>query len=235
MNHRIRKTAALLPAACGLLLAAHGASAHEIYAKAGFPGVGAGYAHSLNEYFGVQADFTTAGTINRDGVAGQLRYEADLKADQLGVYGNWFPFGGSFRLSGGLHSRTLEVSAQGRAQNGTITIGDVTIPYDGGDTNLVQARVEWPKVAPYLGIGWGHHARHGQGFGFIADVGVSFGSPKTELTISQPLLDKLGEIAKMDPRINPDAEIDRQRRAMAKDVETVKVFPHLFVGVSYQF
>jgi len=50
--NRIRKTAALLPAACGLLLAAHA------YAKAGFPGVGAGYAHSLNEYFGVQADFT---------------------------------------------------------------------------------------------------------------------------------------------------------------------------------
>jgi len=232
--NRIRKTAALLPAACGLLLAAHTASAHEIYAKAGFPGVGAGYAHSLNKHFGVQADYTTAGTINRDGVAGQLRYEADLKADQLGVYGNWFPFGGSFRLSGGLHSRTLEVNAHGHEQNGMITIGGVNIPYDGGGTDLVQARVEWPKVAPYLGIGWGH-ARHGQGFGFVADFGVSFGSPKTELTVSQTLLGKLDDLAKKDPRINAKAEIERQRQAMAKDVETVKVFPHLFVGLSYQF
>jgi len=233
--NRIPKTAALLPAACGLLLAAHAASAHEIYAKAGFPGVGAGYAHSLNEHFGVQADFTTAGTISRNGVAGQLRYDADLKADQLGVYGNWFPFGGSFRLSGGLHSRTLEVSANGRAtQSGTITIGNIEIPY-GDATDSVQARVEWPKVAPYLGIGWGHHAHHEQGFGFIADLGLSFGSPKTELTISADLRKKLDDRADLNAGINADAEIERQRRAMAKDVETIKVFPHVFVGVSYQF
>jgi len=233
--NRICKTAALLPAACGLLLAVHAASAHEIYAKAGFPGVGAGYAHSLNEHFGVQVDFSTLGTISRNGVAEKLRYNADMKADELDVYGNWFPFGGSFRLSGGLLSRTLEVNVNGRSTpDGNISIGNIEIPYQG---DAVQARVEWPKIAPYLGIGWGHHARHEAGFGFIADLGVSFGSPKATLALSDDLRGKLDEAAKLRPGINTDvdAEINRQRRAIAKDVETVKVFPHVFVGVSYQF
>jgi len=233
MYNIIRNTTALLPMACGLLLAAQSANAHEIYAKAGFPGVGAGYAYSLNEYIGVRADFSSLGTISRNGEAGKLHYDADLKADHLGAYADWFPFGGRFRLSGGLHSRTLEVVADGHATHGTITIGNIDIPY-GGKTETAQARVEWPKVAPYLGIGWGHHASRGPGFGFIADLGVSFGSPKTELTISDPLRKKLDALA---PAIgsSADAEIERQRHDIADDVETIKIFPHLFVGISYRF
>jgi len=234
MKSTICKRTSLLPIACGLLLATQSASAQEIYAKIGFLGVGAGYAHSLNERFGVRADFSSVGTISRDGTAGRLRYDADLKANQLGAYGDWFPFGGSFRLSAGLHSRKLEVAADGRAsQSGTITVGNVEVPY-GGDTDTAHARVKWPTVAPYLGIGWGHHVGRGKGFGFLADIGVSFGSPKTELTISAPLREKL-DVRAILTGTSADAEIERQRRDIADDVEEVKVFPHLFVGVSYRF
>jgi len=126
------------------------------------------------------------------------------------------------------------VTADGRAaQSGTISIGNVDVPY-GGDTDTAQARVKWPTVAPYLGIGWGHHASHGPGFGFIADIGVSFGSPKTELTISNPLRDKL-ELVAAAQGSSAAAEIERQRRELADDVEAVKVIPHLFFGVSYRF
>jgi len=231
-----RKTATLLPLACTLLLAAHSASAQEIYAKIGFLGVGAGYAHSLNDNFGVRVDATTAGTISRNGTADRLRYDADLKANQLGGYADWFPFGGSFRLSLGVHSRKLEVTANGvPTATGNISIGDVEVPYDGtGDS--ARARVKWRNTAPYLGIGWGHHASHGKGFGFVADLGVSFGSPKTELTISDSLRGKLdATIAAGGLTTTTDAEIERQRRELKDDVEKIKVFPHLYVGVSYRF
>jgi len=234
MKPRSRKSCALLSIACGLLLAAQSASAQEIYAKVGILGVGAGYAHSVNDRFGVRADFSTIGTISRNGTADRLRYDADLKANQLGAYGDWFPFGGSFRLSAGLHSRKLEVTADGRAsQSGTISIGNVDVPY-GGDADTAHARVKWPTVAPYLGIGWGHHASRGPGFGFIADIGVSFGSPKTELTISNPLRDKL-EVVAAAQGTSAAAEIERQRRELEDDVEEVKLIPHLFLGVSYRF
>jgi len=230
------KTTAVFPLVCALLFAAHSASAQEVYAKIGFLGVGAGYAHSVNHHFGVRADISTAGTINRDGTAGRLRYDADFKADQLGAYADWFPFAGRFRMSVGLHSRNLEVVADGRATaNGTITIGQIEIPY-GGDVDTARAKVKWRSVAPYLGIGWGHHASRGRGFGFIADLGVSFGTPATELSISNPLREKLDALALLHIRsTTADAEIERQRRDIAEDVDKVKVFPHLFVGVSYRF
>jgi len=110
---------------------------------------------------------------------------------------------------------------------------NVDIPYGGRD-DTARARVEWPKLAPYLGIGWGHQAEQDKGFGFIADLGVSFGSPRSELTISDPLRKKLDEFARVTGS-SADDEIERQRRDLADDVETVKVFPHLFVGVSYRF
>jgi len=234
MNINPRKISVLFPLVGGLLCAAQSASAQEIYAKVGILGVGAGYAHSVNDRFGVRTDITTAGTISRNGTAGALRYDADLKADQLGAYGDWFPFGGSFRLSAGLHSRKLEVTADGRAsQSGTISIGNIDIPY-GGDTDTAHAKVKWRSVAPYLGIGWGHHASGGKGFGFIADLGVSFGTPSTELTISDSLREKLDALAPLSGT-SAAAEIERQRRDIADDVEEIKVFPHLFVGVSYRF
>jgi len=233
MNNTLRKSTGWLPLALGLLLTAPSASAHEVYAKAGFPGVGAGYALGMNKYFGVRADYSSVGAVNRSGVAGMMRYDAELKASQLGAYADWFPFGGRFRLSGGLHSRTLELVADGTAENGMISIGELpAIPL--GKDDSVQARVEWPKVAPYLGIGWGHQAERNRGFGFVADLGVSFGSPKIELTLSSSLRAQLDKVSSKT-NLSVDDEIERQRRDIADDVETVKVFPHLFVGVSYRF
>jgi len=220
----------LLPVTC-YLLPVQSVSAHDIYAKAGFPGAGVGYAHSLNRHFGVRADFSSTGTLHHNGVARKSRYDADVTARHLGGYADWFPFGGSFRLSGGLHSRTLEVSTDSRA--GIITVGEINIPYGGGG-DAVHTRMQWPRLAPYLGIGWGHHADQDRGFGLIADLGVSFGTPRTELSINAPLRRKLDFMGKL-ARINVDAELERQRRDLAGEVDTVRLIPHLFVGLSYHF
>jgi len=237
----VRKTAALLPVACGLLLAAQSASAQEVYGKVGILGIGAGYSHSINQHFGVRADFSTVGTIDRDGTADKLDYDAEFKANQLGLYGDYFPFGGSFRLTAGLHSRKLEAAINGRANaGGTINIGGIETrnPLDAGDT--AQGKVKWDSVAPYIGIGWGHHAKEGRGFGFIADIGVSFGSPKTTLSVSNSLYTKLNDAATELNKIpgnkyNVDEEIEKQRREVSDELDKVSIFPHLFIGLSYRF
>jgi len=237
----VRKTAALLPLACGLLFAANYASAQEVYGKVGVLGVGAGYSHSINQHFGVRADFSTVGTIDRDGTADKLDYDAEFKANQLGLYGDYFPFGGSFRLTAGLHSRKLEVVANGRANpNGNITIGGIetTGLLDANDT--ATGKVKWDSIAPYIGIGWGHHAKPSGGFGFIADIGVSFGSPKTTLAVSNSLYTKLDAAAIALNAIpgnnyNVDAEIEKQRKEIDDDVSGISIFPHLFIGISYRF
>jgi len=232
----VRKTAALLPVACGLLLAAQSASAQEVYAKAGILGIGAGYSHSINQNFGVRADFSTVGTYETDGTADKLDYNADFKANQLGLYGDWFPFSGSFRVTAGLHSRKLEVIANGRANSaGRINIGGIETQVPLGASDSAQAKVKWDSVAPYLGIGWGHHAKEGRGFGFIADIGVSFGSPSTSLTISNDLRTKLDAAAPFFPGLDVDEEIEKQRREIDDEVAGISIFPHVFFGVSYRF
>jgi len=231
----VRKTAALLPVACGLFLAAHSASAQEVYGKVGVLGIGAGYSHSINQHFGVRADFSTVGTYETDGTADKLDYDADFKANQLGLYGDYFPFGGSFRLTAGLHSRKLEAVANGRANSdGKINIGGIETALPLGPNDSAQAKVKWDSVAPYLGIGWGHHAKEGRGFGFIADIGVSFGSPSTSLTISDGLRNKLDLVAAATGQ-NVDAEIEKQRKEIDDDVAGISIFPHLFIGISYRF
>jgi len=231
MHKNNRKINGLCSIAC-CLLPVQAANAHEIYAKAGFPGAGVGYAHSLNQHFGVRADFSSTGTIHQYGiVARKSHWDVDMKADHLGTYADWFPFGGSFRLSGGVHARTLEVNAD--SGSGSITIWGMDIPY-GGYGDAMQMRTVWPKIAPYVGIGWSHHADQHRKFGFIADLGISFGSPRTELAISDPLRKKLDFLAWWAGS-SVDTELERQRRELAAKVEMVNVIPHLFVGISYHF
>jgi len=236
----VRKTAALLPVACGLFLAAHSASAQEVYGKVGVLGIGAGYSHSINQHFGVRADFSTVGTYETDGTADNLKYDAEFKANQLGLYGDYFPFGGSFRLTAGLHSRKLEASIIGRHDGGSITIGGIDVSNGLDDNDTATGKVKWDSVAPYIGIGWGHHAKEGRGFGFIADIGVSFGSPKTSLGVSSSLYGKLDDAADALNLIpgnnyNVDAEIEKQRKEIDDDVAGISIFPHLFIGISYRF
>jgi len=232
----VRKSAALLSVACGLLLAAQSTSAQEVYAKAGILGMGAGYSHSVNQHFGVRTDFSTVGTIDRSGTAGKLDYEAELKANQWGFYGDYFPFGGSFRLTAGLHSRKLEVVANGRHDGSSIFIGNINVAGLLDELDTAQAKVKWNSIAPYIGIGWSHHAKQSKGFGFIADIGISLGSPKTSLTISDDLRYKaIGAIFLSGSNMDVDTEIEKQRREIADDIEKFSVFPHAFIGISYRY
>jgi len=239
------KSSLLLSMTCAGLLAAQCVNAsssnpHEVYAEVGLLGSkGIGYAHSLNDVLGVRADVSTS-SASRSGRAGQFQYDADLKGRQVGAYADWFPFGGKFHLSAGLHTRKLDLDVDGRANEARkIVIGRAELGY-GDPEDSATARVKWPTVAPYLGFGWGHSTIQRGGISFVSDIGVSVGSPKVELTISEALRTKLDRAAEMDRRINgsdmtSDGEIERQRSALAKDVGKVKIFPHLFIGVAYRF
>jgi len=239
------KSSFLLSITCAALLAAQCASAsshnpHEVYVEVGLLGSkGIGYARSFNDIFGVRAE-VSASDASRSGRAGRFHYDADLKGRQMGTYADWFPFGGKFHLSAGLYTRKLSLDVDGRANEAKkIVIGRAELEYDGPEDSAT-AHVKWPIVAPYLGLGWGHSTIQRGGFSFVSDFGVSFGSPKVELTISDALRNKLDLAAEADRSINgsnmtTDGELARQRCALAKDAGKVKVFPHLFIGVAYRF
>jgi len=208
------------------------AQAQGVYAKAGILGAGLGYSHRITDSMSVRIDATTVGSISRQRTVGSIGYKAKLKADQLGLYGDWFPFANGFRLSAGMYLRDMEVKAEGRPNAaGSVTVNNTTVNYGAGDA--LSGRVKFPSVAPYLGLGWGQRSAQEPGFGFVFDLGVSFGKPKTTLTANTSLTAKLNAAAGFGA--TAASEIEAERRELARKANKLKVFPHLSVGVSYRF
>lgn len=208
------------------------AAEHEVYAKAGFLGVGAGYAYGLSERFTLRGDFTTMGNYSRSGTSSNFDYEGKIRNNVGTLYGDWFPLNNGFRLTAGLGVRQTKFSADGRPNaSGQVTIGDTTINYSGADS--AWAKVEYPNVTPYLGIGWGHNVAQDTkgGWGFVADAGVYFGKADVDFNVSPTVYAKLNAASGG----NAQQEIEKQRSDIEDKLGKYKVIPVLYVGVSYRF
>ncbi len=202
-----------------------------IYAKAGFPGIGLGYAYGFNKHFGLRGDITTVGSYSINETSGKLSYDGDLKYNQAGIYGDWFPQSGNFRVTAGLQFRDAKVRGNGKANSaGLIGIGDVEVMADAGDR--VNAQIKFPTIAPYIGIGWGlNTAVNSPGWSFFADLGVTIGKPKVSMTVNDSLAGKLDAATGG----NGQQEINKQIAELRKDANDIKIVPQLFVGVAYKF
>lgn len=157
-------------------LAAMSAYAGESYVQVGAPGVVVGYAMTVNEKLGLRADAGTTGSINRTHSISGVGFDTKAKYDRFGLFADYFPFTGRFRLTGGLTLNKAQLDLNSKFDGvSSITINghDVTP----ATSDYYNARFNFPTVMPYVGIGWGHQARSA-GMGFVADVGVSIGKAK---------------------------------------------------------
>ncbi|GAB1435142.1 hypothetical protein MASR2M32_13650 [Sphaerotilus sulfidivorans] len=208
-----------------LALAATGllpqAQAGEVYANVGLPGIGLGYAHPIDSRFTVRADFMTLGSRSKSTTEEGIRYDGRYKLQRLAVLGDWFPFGGSFRLTGGLSSNQYKVTLDATGENGSLTIGDRTYTTTAADGLKVE--VKFPSVTPYLGIGWGHHSASGWRFG--ADIGALVGRAKVNATVRGALA------SEPDIQANLDKELAELRDGVGK----VRAIPQLSVAIGYSF
>ena len=134
-----RFAAVLALAATGLLPQAQ---AGEVYANVGLPGIGLGYAHPIDSRFTVRADFMTLGSRSKSTTEEGMRYDGRYKLQRLAVLGDWFPFGGSFRLTGGLSSNQYKVTLDATGENGSLTIGDRTYTTTAADIGALVGRAK---------------------------------------------------------------------------------------------
>lgn len=213
-----RFAAVLALAATGLLPQAQ---AGEVYANVGLPGIGLGYAHPIDSRFTVRADFMTLGSRSKSTTEEGIRYDGRYKLQRLAVLGDWFPFGGSFRLTGGLSSNQYKVTLDATGENGSLTIGDRTYTTTAADGLKVE--VKFPSVTPYLGIGWGHQSASGWRFG--ADIGALVGRAKVDATVRGALA------SEPDIQANLDKELAELRDGVGK----VRAIPQISFTVGYSF
>lgn len=200
------------------LVAATSVDAAEVYTQIGTEGIGIGAGSAVSDAFGVRGEFNF-GRIDGDFRSGDIDYEAKAKLRGLGVYGDWYPVPGPFRLTAGANFNSSRVDATGTSSS-TITINGRVYSAVG---ETVIARIEWPSVMPYVGIGVGHGAR-ARGWGFFADLGVLIGRPKTTLTATPNLLAQV-----------PPADLERERRELQDKADDFRVYPVLKIGLSYGF
>jgi hypothetical protein len=205
------------------LIAAPSAFAGDAYVGIGLPGISAGYAHPLTERWVVRGDVTTLGrhTLNR--TEGGIDYDAKLQADRLGLFADWFAYRG-LRLTGGLTLNNARVAMTGHGAGGTIDIGGTVYATTADDR--IEVTVKFPKVMPYLGLGWNsREPAAGKGWGVALDLGLAFGKPRVNGQVSGPLL--AGNVSQ--------ADIDRELAEIRDELRSIKGIPQASIAVAYRF
>jgi hypothetical protein len=201
---------------------ANAAMAGESYVSFGLPGLTVGYAHAVNEYMGLRADVSTTGSFNKNGTESGINYNGKVKYNRLGLFADAFPFSGGFRLSAGVTFAQAQLDLKSHFDGSTpVTINGVTVTPSAND--YFNAKVKFPNVMPYLGIGWGHQERE-PGLGLVADLGVSIG--KAKFTSETNLVGRYGLT---------QADVDAKTQDIKDSVDKLRVLPQASIGLSYRY
>ncbi|HXF44711.1 MAG TPA: hypothetical protein VNK91_01175 [Burkholderiaceae bacterium] len=208
------------------VLGASSAPAQSLSARGGTTGFGAELGAGLTPFLGVRGSYA-AGSYDYDTTKSDIRYDAKLKPSVGLLTLDVHPFAGSFRLSAGLGLNNTKVDGRADTTSGTITINGQT--YNTSDVGTVEGSVRFERTAPYIGIGWGAAAAPGRGLYFTSDLGVIFSRATGSVS---------GTCA---PSLNPlvcaqlQSDLQAEAQKFKQEVEKVKYYPVVTIGVGYRF
>lgn len=215
-------------ALAGLATSAFAQSDIGISGSVGTTGVGAHATFPISPNVNARLGLGYLG-YNYKGSTRDMQYDLDLKANTYDALIDWYPEkGSSFRLTGGVAYNGNQVTVHGKPDAaGSYSIQGNT--YNAASVGKVTGKVDFNKVAPYLGIGWGRNLKDEKGWSFSTDIGVLFqGSPKTSLTAN-------GCSAGAAVCNQFASDVARENEALAREVRKFRVYPVLRIGVSYKF
>jgi len=195
-----------------------------IYAIGGSGGIGLGVTKNLYDRYTLRGEWSSY-SVDRAITEGDVTYDGRLKLQAAALYVDYHPFEGSFRLTAGLSLAGPRASMEGRATGGTITLnGNV---YD-ATGEYVKAKVEYPSVMPYLGLGWGYRPSGKPGMMWGVDLGVFFGRTTASVTFSPGLVQAATQAGHPE-----DLALEEQKFKDAAD--GIPIYPLVKVGIGYSF
>jgi hypothetical protein len=165
--------------------------------------------------------------FNYDGntTESDIDYDYELKLRSIPLLVDLHPFGGGFRVTSGIFLNHNEVTSTATAQ-GSYDIGGKT--YSAAEIGSLDGKVDFRTTAPYLGIGWGNAVDDGNPLSFSLDIGVMFqGTPKVSITPKDVQ-------AGVDTALLQD-NIDREIADVKDDIDNLKYYPIISLGVAYKF
>lgn len=194
---------------------------HGIYASVGTLGMNLGYKYGLNENVGFRVgvnSFQYSETIQD----GDVDYKGDLELRSVELLADWHPFGNGFALTGGVLLNNNKFTGTARPNGGTLDIGDGN--YAAGPNASAKATVELGDgVTPYVGFGYTVNPVSAKGLRFNFGLGVVFQDPKAKVEVSGIS--------------GPNLEADRAQaeRELQDELDALKNYPVLTLGLSYAF
>jgi hypothetical protein len=173
-----------------------------------------------------------AGSLSQTRKIADVTYDATAKARTGTALLDLHPLAGGFRLTGGLVYNDSRIEGTSLPPpGGVFVIGDVPVP--ASQLGHLEGRVEFQKVDPYLGLGWGGPLAARGRLAFSFDLGVFYqGSPRVTLT---PVL------APGSPLNDPTARqllalaVAEEERRAEEELKSYKYYPVLSVGLAYRF
>lgn len=194
---------------------------HNIYGGVGVFGLyNVGYGYSFHPKFSVRGEYSGGLKYEAQGSYQGVNAKAQLKYEATGLYADWHPFGGTFRLVGGVsfNDAKFQVNSVG---SGTATINNKSVNMNGEYYNVT---VKMPDAMPYLGLGWGHNPTSKKGLGMYFDFGFLIGKPEVK---SQTSLVASGKATQ--------ADIDAQDAKIRESTDSIGAIPKVQIGINYRF
>ncbi|HEX5537621.1 MAG TPA: hypothetical protein VFX27_10535 [Sphingobium sp.] len=191
-------------------------------------GIGPEIGYRLSKNFGVRANASFL-SISHNIDSDNITYDGKVKLQSGGAMVDVYPFGGGFRVSGGVRINGNKARGIGTPTGGTFDINGTS--YDATTlVTSVRADTDIEDVAPALTLGYGGGTSSGLIFG--VEAGALFqGSVKIKpLTISGTCATSTA-----GPCANIAADLEAERQSVNDDIDGYKVYPILQVTVGYRF
>jgi len=203
-------------------LAADGDDARfYVGATGGTLGIGPELGYRLSSNLGVRGNVSIL-SVSHGFDSDDMRYDGKVKLQSGGVMLDVYPFGGGFRVSGGLRINGNKARAIAQPSGGSYEINGTT--YTAAQIGTLRADTDIKNVAPALTLGYGGGLSSGLVFG--VEAGALFqGRVKIKPLTYTGTLDNAAL----------RADLEAERQSLQDDITDYKVYPVLQLTVGYRF
>ena len=193
--------------------------------KFGTTGIGLELTFGVNPYLNLRSGFNY-GSFTWSETFEDVDYDMDITMTSIPLLLDIYPFGGHFRITGGLFYQPGTEADIDSTPTEPTQIGEHT--YYPDTIGTLKGHIEVDGVlAPYLGIGFGNTVAEDQLLTFTLDLGVIFQSYDVSLTS-----DGAGMTAKLDTFRE---DVEKEEALIQQDMDDWKIFPVLTIGIAWHF
>ncbi len=204
-------------------------------AKIGTLGVGGEMHVGWNEYIHLRSGVNFL-NFSFDSTISNIDYEMEPEFKNGSVVLDWYPFGGAFRLSGGLFINDNTITLTGKPRSDSEYWALIPEEYNSlvplVSSTRIHGSVDFNTLSPYIGIGWNSNTKKTKGWGVAFELGVLYqGAPEVSpLTASanEPL-----NVLASHPTVTYYLESERQQ--IEDDLEDFEYYPVATLTLSYTF